>query len=197
MGGRRPQTQQGGPRTARRRHQPFRQAAEFRLGGTRYQRRAGRARGHGRNGRGRPHRRAAKSRPGTRRASGRERVLPLRRFAGSEGVARTRAGFQRRARHCVACRIAGRVASVSKGRLRFSLPPHPYQTRRHSGRRHGSGQNAAGAGVAGVAQGAQHEKSQAIARHLPRVRAAQLAARSEPVYAKFEGARARKRRGTA
>jgi hypothetical protein len=55
----------------------------------------------------------------------------------------------------------------------------PNQARRHSGRRHGPGQNAADADLAGVAQGTQHEKSQAVARHLPGVRAAQLAARSE------------------
>ena len=105
MGGRRAQTQQGGPRTACRRHQPFRQAAEFRLGGTRYQRRAGRARGDGRDGRGRPHRRAAKSRHGARRASGRERADALCRFAGSEGVARAGAGFQGRSRRGIARRI--------------------------------------------------------------------------------------------
>ena len=93
--------------------------------------------------------------------------------------------------------IAGRVASISKGRLRFSLPSHANQAWRHSGRRHGTGQNAAGARVAGVAQGAQPEKSQAVARHLPGVRAAQLAAGGGTVHAGFEGARARKRPGPA
>ena len=73
--------------------------------------------------------------------------------------------------------LAGRAAAVSKGRLRFSLPPHADQAGRHSGRRHGPGQNAADAGLAGVAQGAPHEKSQAVAGHLSGVRAAQLAAR--------------------
>ena len=61
----------------------------------------------------------------------------------------------------------------------------------------GLGKTLANAGVAGVAQGAQPQESQAVARHLPGVRAAQLAARGGPVHAGPEGAGARKRRGAA
>ena len=46
-----------------------------------------------------------------------------------------------------------------------------------------------------MAQGAAHEKSQALARHLSGVRAPQLAARGGKIHAGHEGARARKRRG--
>ena len=92
----------------------------------------------------------------------------LRRFAGGEGVARTRPRFQRRSVRRLAENVAGRIASVSKGRLRFSRASRADQARRHSGRRHGPRQNAADADVAGVAQGTQHEKSQAVARDLSR-----------------------------
>ena len=87
-----------------------------------------------------------------------ERVDAVRRFAGGEGVARARSEFKGVPSVELPEGLAGRAASVSKGRLRFSLPPHADQARRHSRRRHGPGQNAADARVAGVAQGAATKK---------------------------------------
>jgi hypothetical protein len=88
-----------------------------------------------------------------------EGVDALRRFAGGQGAARARRDFKGVPSVELPAGLAGRDAAVSKGRLRFPLPPHANQTRRHSRRRHGPGQNAADAGVAGVAQGAQHGKN--------------------------------------
>ena len=61
----------------------------------------------------------------------------------------------------------------------------------------GLGKTLADADVAGVAQGAEQKKPQAVARDLPGVRAAQLAARGRTFHAGSEGARAGKRRGAA
>ncbi len=124
----------------------------------------------------------------------------LKRFADSPEAKALRervAEFQGRSVRRIAQGLAGRVAPVSKGRVRFPLPPHAHPARRHSRRRHGPRQNAPDARVAGVAQGAEQERPQAVARHLPGVRAAQLAARGRTVHAGPEGARARKRRGAA
>ena len=132
-------------------------------------RRAGRARSHGGHGRGRPHRRAAKSRHGTRRASGRRGIHAFCRHARGAGAARARARFQGRAQRAN-CRhgLQAELRPYQKDGFDFLAHLVAGQARRHSGRRHGPGQNAANADLAGLAQGAQHEKSQAVARHLSR-----------------------------
>ena len=197
MGGRGHEAFQGRPGPPGRRHQPLCETAQCRLGGTGHARRAGRARSHGRHGRGRPHRRAAKGGHGTRGPSGRGGIHPLCRHARGAGVARARPRFQGRAQRQSAQDAQRRFAPLSEGRLRFPRASGGGETRRHPGRRHGPGQNAPDAHLAGLAQGTAHEKSQAVAGHLPGLRAAQLAARGGEVHPGHEGAGAGKRRRPA
>ena len=111
-----------------------------------------RARSHGGSRRGWPG-------PGARRRSAwnRPRIWTRKvskRFADSPQAKALRERleeFQRRSGHRASRQRAGRTAAVSEGWLRFPLPPHADPTRRHSGRRHGPGQNAANARLAGVA----------------------------------------------
>ena len=78
---------------------------------------------------------------------------------------------------------AGRFASLPERRVRFSLSSRANQARRNSGRRHGAWAKRCKRCVARVVAGTQQEESQALSGDLSGVRAAQLAARSQPFYA--------------
>ena len=66
--------------------------------------------------------------------------------------------FQGRSRPPICRKVCRPICARIKRTASIFSPPHADQARRHSGRRHGPGQNAADADVAGVAQGAATRK---------------------------------------
>ena len=139
---------------------------------------------------------AAAHRAGAGRAPGRGRIAAVRRFAPGQGAARAGQGFK--GVPPSNCRsVQAEMRPYQKDGFDFLCHLVPDPARRNSRGRHGPGQDLADAGLAGLAQGPEPEESQAVAGHLPGLRAAQLAARGQPFHARPEGARAGKRRGAA
>ena len=178
------------------RHRPLHQTARRRLAGIGRRRGSIRPRSDGRPGRGRTDPRCPAPRPGAGGAFGRSGPAKIRRHAAGQDVAAKPGRISRRSLHAAAGGHPGGIASLPADGIRFPLPSQPPPVGRNSGRRHGPGKNAANAGLAGL-DARQHRAAKTRAGHLPGLRAAQLAARSQPLHPRPQSAGAGKRRRPA